>query len=89
MSSSPEQPKELSFEECFHRLEEILEKMNSSAVHLDEALKLYEEADKLINCCNKKLSDAERKIEILIKNRSGEIVLGSDQRPSVQDFSGK
>lgn len=84
-----EQPKELSFEESFHRLEEILEKMNSSTVHLDDALKLYEEADKLINCCSKKLTDAERKIEILIKNRSGELVMGNDQRPSAQEFPGK
>lgn len=88
MSEQPKDlPKELSFEESFHRLEEILEKMNNSSVHLDEALKLYEEADKLINSCGKKLTDAERKIEILIKNRSGELVLGNDQRPSKQDFS--
>ena len=90
MNTSPEQPPELSFEASFARLEEILEKMNSSAVSLDEALKLYEEADKLINSCSKKLTDAERKIEILIKNRAtGELVLGNDQRPATQDFSGK
>lgn len=89
MSATPEQ-QEQSFEASFLRLEEILEKMNSSAVSLDEALKLYEEADKLINTCGKKLTDAERKIEILIKNRTtGELVMGSDQRPASQDFPGK
>lgn len=83
----PEKQEELSFEKCFARLEEILEKMHSSSVSLDESLKLYEEADKLINTCNKRLVDAERKIEILVKNRNGDIAMGNDQRPQTQDFN--
>lgn len=85
---SEDTSKEISFENCFARLEEILEKMNSSSVSLDESLKLYEEADKLILTCSKKLNDAERKIELLIKNRStGDLVMGSDQKPTTQDFT--
>ena len=83
-------PKELSsdttFEKAFARLEEILERMNSGTVTLDESLTLYEEADKLIVLCNKRLNAAERKIETLIKNRSGELVQGNDQKPLTQDF---
>jgi exodeoxyribonuclease VII small subunit len=78
--------KEASFEEAFARLEEILEKMNSGSISLDESLKLYEEADKLIIKCQKRLTDAERKIETLIKNRNGEVMLGSDQKPLTQEF---
>lgn len=78
---------ELGFETAFARLEEILEKMNSGSVSLDESLKLYEEADKLITACNKRLSDAERKIETLIKNRKGELVLDPTQKPVIQDFN--
>lgn len=80
-------PADLSFEEAFSRLEEILEKMNASSVSLDESLKLYEEADRLIAACNKRLTEAERKIEILIKNRNGELVLNPDQKPEKQDFA--
>lgn len=76
-----------SFEAAFARLEEILEKMNSGTISLDESLSLYEEADKLILNCNKKLNDAERKIETLIKNRQGELILGTDQKPLTQDFN--
>lgn len=83
----PEPQKSLSFEEAFARLEQILEKMNSGAVSLDESLALYEEADKLIITCQKRLTDAERKIEILIKGRNGEVVLGQDQKPTTQEFS--
>ena len=76
---------ELSFEASFKRLEEILEKLNSSTVSLDESLKLYEEADKLISVSGKKLTEAERKIEVLIKNRAtGDLVLGNDGRPTTQ-----
>jgi exodeoxyribonuclease VII small subunit len=85
---SKEENPEISFEASFHRLEEILEKMNSSSVSLDESLHLYEEADKLIAICSKRLTDAERKIEQLIKNRTtGELVLGGDQKPLTQDFN--
>lgn len=78
---------ELSFETAFSRLEEILEKMNSGTVSLDESLKLYEEADKLISISQKRLTDAERKIEQLVKNRNGEVILSVDQKPSTQDFN--
>lgn len=80
------QKTELSFEAAFARLEEILEKMNSSSVSLDESLKLYEEADKLISMCSSRLNEAERKIEILVKNRNGDVVMENDQKPSTQDF---
>lgn len=88
MNTQP--PKEqISFETAFAKLEEILEKMNSGTVSLDESLKLFEEADSLINVCSKKLNDAERKIETLIKSRTGELTLGSDGKPLTQDFSSK
>lgn len=82
-----DQKTELTYEAAFARLEEILEKMNSGSCPLDESLKLYEEADTLITTCGKRLNDAERKIEVLIKNRNGELALGGDQRPLTQDFS--
>lgn len=78
---------EQSFEKSFKRLEEILEKMNSGEISLDESLKLYEEADKLINTCGKRLNEAERKIEILIKNRNGEIVTEENREPKTEDFN--
>lgn len=90
--STPQPPKssipsDITFEAAFARLEEILEKMNSGSISLDESLKLYEEADSLINICSKRLNDAERRIEVLVKNRAGEIALGQDQKPLMQDFN--
>lgn len=79
-------PQESTFETAFARLEAILEKMNSTSLSLDDSLSLYEEADQLIAACTKKLNDAEKKIEVLVKGRSGELVMGNDGRLKTQDF---
>lgn len=60
-----------SFEKAFERLEQILEKMNSGKTPLEESLKLFEEAEKLINSCSQRLTSAEQKIEQLVKNKQG------------------
>jgi exodeoxyribonuclease VII small subunit len=70
----------LSFEKAFERLETILEKMNSGKVPLEDSLKLFEEAEKLIQTCNGRLQTAEKKIETLIKAR-GEVALDAEQKP--------
>lgn len=79
------QQNDIPFEKAFTRLEEILEKLNSSQASLEESLILYDEADKLIASCSKKLYVAERKIETLIKNRSMDLQLGPDQKPMTQE----
>ena len=76
-----------SFEQAYQRLEQILEKMNSGKTPLEESIKLYEEADRLISSCNARLSDAEQKIETLIKTREGELSLSTQQKPLTQAFS--
>ena len=75
-----------TFEKAFERLEHILEQLNSGRASLENALKLYEEADRLIVQCHKKLTDAEKKIELLMKNRDGELVVGSDNKPETQSL---
>ena len=73
--------KETSFEEAFHRLEAILERMNAQDVPLEESLKLFEEANALITLCHKQLNDAERRVEVLVKNRQGELSLSASGQP--------
>lgn len=77
-----------NFESAFARLEAILERMNTTNISLDDSLKLFEEADKLITSCSKRLNDAERKIEVLIKTRNGDLVLGPDFKPTTQRATG-
>lgn len=75
---------ELSFEKAFERLEEILQKMNEGKISLDASLKLFEEADNLISTCSDKLTQAEQKIETLVKNRA-ELEL-ENEKPKTKDF---
>jgi exodeoxyribonuclease VII small subunit len=76
-----EKKKETSFEEAFHRLESILERMNAQDVPLEESLKLFEEANALIILCHNQLADAERRVDVLVKNRQGDLTLSPSGQP--------
>lgn len=54
-----------NFEKSLQRLEEITQKLESQDFSLDESLKLFEEGINLSRICEKSLSDAEKKLEIL------------------------
>ena len=77
---------EFNFEKSFTRLEEILAIINSGKAPLDDSLKLYEEADKLIAGCTSRLTEAEERVGMLIKNRNGEIALNEENAPQTENF---
>jgi len=54
-----------NFEKSLQRLEEITQKLESQDFSLDESLKLFEEGITLSRVCEKSLSDAGKKLEIL------------------------
>jgi exodeoxyribonuclease VII small subunit len=60
------------FERALKRLEEIVKKLENGELSLDSALELFEEGIKLSRFCHTKLEQAERRVEILLKNSSGE-----------------
>ncbi len=53
----------LSFEDALKRLEEIVRKLESGEAALDEAIKLYEEGDRLKQQCEARLKAAQARIE--------------------------
>lgn len=63
-----------SFETAYAKLEAILSELNNGETPLEKSLELYEKANQLISQCSSKLTQAEQKIEMLIKNREGELV---------------
>ena len=75
---------EMSFEQAFQRLEVILERMNAQNVPLEESLTLFEEANTLITVCHKRLVDAEKRVEVLVKNRQGELALSPSGQPQTK-----
>lgn len=74
------------FEEALGRLEEIVRKMEAGDMTLEESLKAFEEGIKLARLCAKKLDDAERRVDILIKQEDG-MVLKPFQTESGEDES--
>lgn len=65
--------KEMSFEESLEKLEEIVKKLETGEVPLDEAISSFNEAMKLAKTCDEKLKNAEEAITKLVKD-TGEVV---------------
>jgi len=63
--------KEKKFEEALERLEEIVKKIETGDMTLEESLEAFEEGIKLSRLCSKKLDEAERKVEVLLKDNEG------------------
>lgn len=64
---------EPSFEKNLEALEQIVEQLEEGGLSLDESLKKFEEGVGLAKQCEKTLSEAEKKIEILTKDAEGEL----------------
>jgi exodeoxyribonuclease VII small subunit len=64
---------EKKFEAALARLEEIVQELEKGDLPLEQSLKLFEEGIKLSRICNSRLEEAERKVEILIKDKNGNV----------------
>lgn len=62
---------EEKFEKALSRLEGIVSKLEEGDLDLEESLKLFEEGIRLSHFCSEKLDEAERKVEVLLRNREG------------------
>ncbi|MCS6816196.1 MAG: exodeoxyribonuclease VII small subunit [Blastocatellia bacterium] len=64
--------KPTDFEAALKELEGIVEQLENGDLPLERALELFERGVRLSRECQKRLEEAERKVEILIKNARGE-----------------
>ena len=65
---------EMKFEKALEKLEKIVEDLETGNLALEDALKRYEEGIRLSALCQKKLSQAEKKIEVLTRTLDGSVV---------------
>ncbi len=65
---------EIKFEKAMGRLEKIVEELEKGELDIDKSLKIFEEGIKMSRVCSKKLNEAEKKIEKLTRNQTGELV---------------
>ncbi len=56
----------MDFEKKLTRLEEIVAKMETGDLPLEDSLKFFEEGVKLTSECNAQLSQAEQKVKLLL-----------------------
>jgi exodeoxyribonuclease VII small subunit len=66
---------EKTFESSLAELESIVEQLENGELSLEESLKLFETGVKLSRECRERLSDAERRIELLMKDGDGKLSL--------------
>ena len=57
-----EKKKELSLEENFNELEEIIEKLESDDIPLEDAFKAYSDGMKLLKTCNDQIDRVEKQV---------------------------
>ncbi|HKB79247.1 MAG TPA: exodeoxyribonuclease VII small subunit [Thermoanaerobaculia bacterium] len=62
------------FEKAFHELEQIVKRLESEELPLDESLQLFEKGIRLSRFCNQKLEEVEKKIELILADSNGEPV---------------
>jgi exodeoxyribonuclease VII small subunit len=63
-----------TFEEALARLETIVRELEEADLPLERSLAVFEEGVRLSRLLHERLNEAERKVEILMKNEDGEKV---------------
>ncbi len=58
----------MNYEYAIKKLESTIEQMEDRELTLDDSLKLFQEGIELYKYCNKKLNQAEGKIQMIIKD---------------------
>ena len=76
--------KKQTFETSLKELERIVRRLEDGDLPLEDSLKLFEDGVKLSRECQERLNQAERRIEILLKDENGnpqlEIIKSEDLR---------
>lgn len=71
--------KQATFEEALKSLESVVAKLEAGDVPLEESIRLFEEGMTLSGLCQKRLDEADRKIEMLLRKPEGTVVETEDE----------
>lgn len=67
--------KKETFENSLSSLEKVVRRLEEGDMSLEESLKLFEQGVKLSRECQERLSQAERRIEVLLQDENGNLAL--------------
>lgn len=76
---------ENTFESSLAELEKIVAQLENGDLPLEESLLLFETGVKLSRECRERLTDAERRIEILMKDGEGKLTVSEFNASSAGD----
>lgn len=62
-----------SFELALEDLEQLVEQLESGDLPLEDSLAAFEKGVNLVKFCNQKLTEVEKKIELLVKDKDGKL----------------
>ncbi len=68
-----EKEEKMDLEKAMENLEKIVEALESGELTLDQALKKYEEGVGLVRACQSRLTETEKRIEVLTKTLDGSL----------------
>lgn len=60
--------KELTLEQTFEKIEDLIEALEQEDISLEDSFKAYQEGMKLIKNCNEKINKVEKKVLVLNEN---------------------
>ena len=80
---------EKKFQEGLVNLEKVVERLESGDLSLEDSLAAFEEGVGLVKFCNQKLSEVEKKIELLVKDKDGKLQLTSGDDLGGDEFGGE
>lgn len=83
MNNGQEQAR--SFEASLEALEQIVRQLESGDLPLEKSLELFEQGIRLSRECQERLSQAERRIEVLLRDNQGRPVVGAFTEPQTND----
>ena len=69
------QTHDVRYEEALKRLEKLVTELDRSELDLETRLKKFEEGTKLVRVLAKKLDQAKKKVELLVKSHVGDAAL--------------
>jgi exodeoxyribonuclease VII small subunit len=75
MKDNNEQPK--SFEASLEALEQIVHELEGGDLPLEKSLELFEDGIRLSRQCQERLNQAERRIEVLLRDNQGRPVVSA------------
>ena len=83
-----EQPK--SFEASLEALEEIVHQLEGGDLPLEKSLELFENGIRLSRQCQERLNQAERRIEVLLRDNQGRPVVSAfEETKTISEDNGE